>query len=546
MAASARPLDGVPFRGILEAVPDAYLILDPSFRVVAVSDAYLRATMTERGTIVGRGLFEVFPDNPDDPNADGTTNLRQSLQQVLSTGQANAMAIQKYDIRRPDGSGFEVRYWSPLNSPVLDQDGCVSLIIHRVEDVTEIVHLRGTEWITDQGFGTYEMGMELVVRSEELRRSNLEMEARDAARTEFLSRMSHELRTPLNAVLGFAQLLEIEAEVDSQREIAQQILMGGRHLLSLVNEVLDISRIEANLLRLSMQPVNLATITEEAISLISPLAETARVEITRVEIDPLLWVIADAQRLMQVLLNLLSNAVKYNRPDGTVELVAALSPGATCRIEVIDDGPGIKPEMLEDLFTPFERLGADVNQEGTGLGLSLSRGLIEAMGGRMDAVSAPGLGTTLWFELPVGVEPSTTVIMSPPRAYEVPVLPMRATSVLYIEDNLANLTLLQRIFQSRPQYKLFSAMQGSLGLQLALSMQPDLILLDLHLPDTSGESVLAQLRLDPQTREVPVIVISADASEDTRERVMRLGAKAFLAKPLDLKELFAALRLVGG
>jgi signal transduction histidine kinase len=262
----AHPLD---FRSLFESAPGCYLVLDPELVIVAVSDAYLHATMTRREDILGRGLFEVFPDNPDDPDATGVGNLRASLDRVRHGRVSDTMAVQKYDIRRPEaeGGGFEIRYWSPLNTPVLRADGDLAYIIHRVEDVTEFVRLqeRGTE----QQQRNARMEAEILQRSKELQAANRQLRAADAAKSEFLSRMSHELRTPLNAILGFGQLLQLDELSDQQHDSLDHILSGARHLLALINEVLDIAAIEAGGLQVSLEPVAAA----EAVMLMRPLAD---------------------------------------------------------------------------------------------------------------------------------------------------------------------------------------------------------------------------------------------------------------------------------
>jgi len=369
------------FRSLFEAAPGSYLALDPELVIVGVSDAYLRDTMTVREEILGRPLFEVFPDNPDDPEADGENNLRASLDRVRSDLVPNTMAVQKYDIRRPaaEGGGFEVRYWSPVNSPVLGPSGDLAFIIHSVEDVTRRLEAERA-----------------------LRDAKLEAERANQAKSEYLSRMSHELRTPLNAMLGFAQLLELEELTDEQRENLHFILNAARHLLALINEVLDIAAIEAGRLPLSLEPVPVAEVVAETISLIRPLADQHQVLLLSPSQVPGTHVMGDRQRLKQILLNLLSNAVKYNRQGGTVELGFEPAAGERLKVQVIDSGLGIPADAIDQLFVPFERLGHDESGvEGAGLGLPLSRRLAEALGGTLEVSSELGQGSSFWVELPV-------------------------------------------------------------------------------------------------------------------------------------------------
>jgi CheY-like chemotaxis protein/anti-sigma regulatory factor (Ser/Thr protein kinase) len=317
------------------------------------------------------------------------------------------------------------------------------------------------------------------------------------------------------------------------------ILKAGRHLLGLIDEVLDISRIEAGHLSISLEPVLLNEVIQEALDLIHPLAAKWNVRLGGAarEVGDR-YVLADRQRLKQVLLNFLSNATKFNRPGGTVSIAAEDAPGDRLRVNVTDTGPGIPPEKMGRLFTAFDRLGAEeTGVEGTGLGLALSKRLVEVMGGAVGVDSAVGLGSTFWVELPRVESPATGVA---PLATPVPASSTQGT-VLYIEDNLPNLRLVERLLAHRPGVKLLSAIQGGLGLELAREHRPGLILLDLHLPDIPGEKVLELLQHDPRTRQIPVVVISADATPGRIKQLLSAGAREFLTKPLDVKELLRVL-----
>jgi signal transduction histidine kinase/CheY-like chemotaxis protein len=518
-----RPLD---FESLFQAAPGSYLVLDPDLVIVAVSDAYLRDTMTVREQIVGRGLFEVFPDNPDDPGATGEHNLRASLDRVRRDHVPDTMALQQYDIRRPDadGGGFEVRFWSPVNSPVLEPGGELTFIIHSVTDVTELVR-----------------------RDKALLEAKEEAERANTAKSEYLSRMSHELRTPLNAILGFAQLLELEDLAEEQRENLHFILSAARHLLALINEVLDIAAIEAGRLPLSLEPVAVADVVAETVSLIRPLADQHQVLLVSPPQSPATHVTGDCQRLKQVLLNLLSNAVKYNRPGGTVQLGFEAAADERLRVQVIDSGLGIPEHALDQLFVPFERLGSEESGvEGAGLGLPLSKRLAEAMGGTLEVATVLGEGSTFWVELPVAEGPVQRAerqqeLETPAEAEPEP---ESALTVLYIEDNLSNLQLVERVLSRRPGVRLISAMRPQLGLELAAEHDPDLILLDLHLPDMPGQEVLRRLQAEPRTANVPVVVLSADARPTLIKELLSQGIRAFLTKPLDVKELLELLNTI--
>ncbi len=515
------------FRLLFESAPALYLVLIPDFTIVAASDAYLAATMTRREAVVGRGIFEVFPDNPDDPAADGARNLRRSLERVRDTVVADTMAIQKYDIRRPesDGGGFEERYWSPSNTPVVER-GTLRYIVHRVEDVTETVRAKA--------HGTaVEAELQLITAQAAQRAAEQATQAKNV----FLSRMSHELRTPLNAIMGFAQLMEMDRALPPEHaQGAQQILKGGRVLLELINEVLDIVRIESGRLSLSPEPVDSGEVAREAIALMEPLAAQREVTIAMTPAPPAGAPIvrADRHRLHQILINLLANAVKFNRHGGRVTIDFETPADGRLRISVRDTGPGIPPDKLELIFEPFERLDTASAVEGTGLGLPLSRALAEAMGGTIGVASRVDDGSTFWVELPVAAPSSAS---ASPQDESIGT-GARGT-VLYVEDNRSNVYLLERILQHRPGVALVHAGTGLAGVRLAQERRPDLILLDLHLPDVAGEEVLRQLWHHSATRRIPVVVVTADATPGLTRRLKIEGAAECVTKPIDVTRMLA-------
>ncbi|AHG40380.1 histidine kinase [Pseudomonas syringae CC1557] len=371
-----------------------------------------------------------------------------------------------------------------------------------------------------------------------------EAERASRAKSEFLSRMSHELRTPLNSILGFAQLLEMDSPA-SQRPQVGHIMRAGQHLLKLINEVLDIARIEAGHLSLSLEPVQLSNVLQETLVLVSPMAADATIELQA--LPPLsdeLGVVADRQRLIQVLLNLLSNAIKYNRPNGQVRIEVEQSAERVA-VSVVDSGYGIAPELLNQLFKPFERLNADPSVEGTGLGLALSKSMLEMMHGDLSVHSVRGEGCRFTLELPVvQVQKAALPTQRQPDLLPAPRPPARPAwhgKLLCIEDNLSSMALIETLLQRRPGIQLLSSMQGQLGMDLARQHAPQLILLDLNLPDIKGLEVLQRLRRLPATANTPVLMITADASDSTQRELKNAGATAVLTKPIQVPVFLALL-----
>ena len=388
---------------------------------------------------------------------------------------------------------------------------------------------------------------ELKRAQEEMRAAKEEAENANRAKSEFLSRISHELRTPLNAILGFGQLLGLEQLPPVQASSVDQILKGGRHLLDLINEVLDITRIESGGMELSLAPVDVATTLREALNFVRPLAEQYRVRFVPPELEGCPAVVADRGRLHQVLLNLLSNAVKYNREGGEVRVRCAPGGDAgTVRLSIADTGPGMTAAEIGQLFTPFQRLGAAQRGiAGTGIGLTISRSLVEAMGGTIGVESTPGAGSVFHVDLPAAPAdaplPATSCLDEGlPEAPETARQPA-LRQVLLIDDQSANVALIERVLEARDNLRLLTAADGLSGLAVARQNPLDLILLDLHLPDIGGDEVMRRLRLEPRLRDVPVVVLSADATRTQIDRLKALGAREYLTKPFRIRELLGAV-----
>jgi signal transduction histidine kinase/CHASE3 domain sensor protein len=505
--------------------------------LIADKEAMLELTLRTGGLI----LFELHADgyvrtrgdphligdlglSSDRPMALGWLRTKLSLDDPLGPpdGHLDQTGASRADLTVPTVDGQERRLevrWRAVTGDDGQQSG---LVVGVASDVTDRVR---------------------VQRAFELARDAAERANR--AKDEFLSRMSHELRTPLNAVLGFAQLLAMDGLDEEQRDSVEHILRGGRHLLALVNEVLDLARVESGSFALSIEAIELSTVVVEAVRMMRPIAVDAGIT---VEIDrdstTEVYVSADHQRLKQVLINLVSNGIKYNHTGGTVTIGLVRDQPGDVAIRVRDTGPGIPPRRMHHLFTPFERLGAEQTVvEGTGLGLALSHRLVQAMGGSLTLESTGPDGSTFVAQLPEAERPGKQATESESQLEFAggPLPDLHDVTVLYIEDNLANLSLVEELLRRAEAPAPLSAVQGRLGLELALVHQPDLILLDRHLPDMTGEEVLDQLRVDPRTAGIPVVVISADVMPGRGSALRDAGAVAFLTKPIDVEAFWSAV-----
>lgn len=557
------------FQAIFEDGPSLYMVLDPGLDIVALSNKYLEATKTKRHEIVGRNIFDVFPDNPDDPNATGVCNLRLSLQTVIETGEAHTMAIQKYDIRVPgdEGAKFVERYWSPVNCPVFGPNKELLYIVHRVEDVTDFVLIKQSESgptkDTEELYQQIDrMEREIFVRGQEMQKQNREMIAlnkellitRDQAiessqlKSAFLANMSHELRTPLGVILGMSELLACDDLSEDQKEVTSLIEQSARALLALVNDILDLSKIEAGKMIFDERNFSPAQMVHSYAALLQSAAAKKDLNLI-VEIDPSLSsnVLGDDQRVGQVLLNLLNNAIKFTE-KGSVKIevseIENSENNVHIRFAVTDTGIGISSEEASRLFAPFTQVDGSISRRfgGTGLGLAISKKLIELLGGTIGCQSEKGVGSTFWFVLPFkksGEEKS--VDSKDTVSYSV----NKGCKILVVEDQPIMQDLLRRQFDTL-QIVTDIVSNAEDGLEQLSANSYSLVLMDCHLPKMTGFEAARQIRkrekIDPSRRRIPIIAMTAGAMKGDREKCLESGMDDYLSKPYTLDELCEKLR----
>ena len=395
----------------------------------------------------------------------------------------------------------------------------------------------------------------LLIGTDNSVRKRVELELNEAmavadkanrAKSDFLSSMSHELRTPLNAILGFAQLVESgsPAPTPSQKRNIDQILKAGWYLLELINEILDLALIESGRLTLSAEPVSLVEVMLECRAMIEPQAQKRGIGMTFPQFDIPYFVNADRTRVKQVLINLLFNAIKYNKPGGSVAIECSQSQSDSIRISVRDTGVGLAPEQLSQLFQPFNRLGKESSaEEGTGIGLVVTKRLVELMGGTIGVDSVVGVGSVFWFEFSLTTAPKLEILEAELAALVRPAMldgtPLR--TLLYVEDNQANLELVEQLIARRADLRLLTAADGNLGIEFARAYLPEVILMDINLPGISGIEAMKFLRADPLTAHIPIIALSANAVPGDIEKGLEAGFFNYITKPIKVNQFMDAL-----
>ena len=495
-------------RSLIESSIDAIMTTDPSGIITDVNKQMEALTGCTRDELIGAPFKNFFTD-PDRAEA--------GIKRVLSEKK-----VSNYELtaRARDGKETVVSYNA---TTFYDRDRRLQGVFAAARDVTERKRL----------------DVELESAKSVAEKANL-------AKSEFLSSMSHELRSPLNAILGFGQLMESDSPppTPSQKESIAQILQAGWHLLKLINEILDLAKVESGQVPLSREPVLLAEVMPECQGMVESQAQQRGIKLTFPRFDIPYFVHADRTRLKQVLINLLSNAIKYNREQGTVEVKCTASTLVRIRISIKDSGVGLSPEQLAQLFQPFNRLGQEAGgEEGTGIGLVVAKRLVELMGGTIGVESTVGVGSVFWFELISVAEPRLSMEESKAATVAQPHVPREAGlhTLLYVEDNPANLKLVEQIIARRPNMRLLTAVNGNSGIEIARVSQPEVILMDINLPDINGFEALKILREDPVTAHIPVLAISANAMPHDIKNGLEAGFFRYLTKPIKVNEFMDAL-----
>ncbi|MFA9274926.1 MAG: PAS domain S-box protein, partial [Candidatus Aquirickettsiella gammari] len=505
-------------RSLIESNIDALMTTDPNGLISDVNQQMERLTGSTREELIGSPCKNYFTEPERAEAAIATVMQEGKVTNFELTAQAK------------DGKRTVVSYNA---TTFYDRERNLQGVFAAARDVTE---RKQTE-------------LALQVTNVELNLAIATAEKANLAKSEFLSSMSHELRTPLNAILGFAQLMASETPAPScaQKQSIDQILQAGWYLLKLINEILDLAMIESGRVTISQEPMSLMEVLQDCQAMIEPQAQKRNISMQFPHFDQLMYVHADRMRVKQVMINLLSNAIKYNRENGMVFVECKISSDSTIRVNVTDTGVGLSSKQLQQLFQPFNRLGQESSsEEGTGIGLVVTKQLVELMGGKIGVESEIGVGSVFWIELNASAIPKLpdfeiVEIVSQDEEQQTSKPEPEKRTLLYVEDNPANLALVEQLVARCPHLRLISAIDGHLGIQMARVYKPDIILMDINLPGISGLGALKILQRDPTTAHIPVMALSANAMPRDIENGKQAGFYRYLTKPINVDEFMSAL-----
>lgn len=504
-------------RDIAESASDWFWEMGPDFKFTYVSGRFYDVTGMKQEDVIGKSRLDIASKA-----LTAEEKEKWALHEELLE---NRLPIEDfaYHLVTPDNQSYYVEF---NGVPVYDKVGNFKGYRGAARDITQQI--------------AYQDNLEEAKR---------QAEVANKAKSEFISSMSHELRTPLNGILGFAQLLEMnpkKALDEQQTTYVHQILSAGNHLLRLINEILDLAKVEAGKVQLSMEPIMPVHVIQESLNILEALCQKYEVKLITDfdQVSPDLQISADLTRFSQIVMNLCSNAIKYNHKGGTVSITIIQDSDDWLKISFTDTGPGISPEHMEMLFTPFNRLEAEGSTtEGTGVGLSITQKLVELMSGQISVESTPGEGSTFWVKFKTLDEEVAPKEIENKKSYIQIPNQLAPCNVLYIEDNKENMQLVREIFEKFDGAELKWAETAEKGIEEALNNLPDMILMDLNLPGMDGFEALKELRRHKECQNLPIIALSANVRPETIERGKREGFNNFLTKPIDIPTLIHVINM---
>ncbi|VEB33311.1 ATP-binding protein [Legionella cherrii] len=562
--------DPIDYKSIFESAPGLYLVLDKEFTIIAASNNYLHATMVTREQIIGKNIFEVFPDNPEDPQATGVSNLNDSLNRVLKNKTHDTMAIQKYDIRRPSeqGGGYEERYWSPINLPVFDNHKKIKYIIHRVEDVTEYIQLKKTRYdqlkamealrtrAGEMEIEIYQRAQEIQVINKKLQIANYNLASLDQLKTQFFANISHELRTPLMLILGpIDTLLRDKTLAPSQVKRIQLMKENAHLLLKHVNDLLDIAKFDSGRLQINYYNIDFVHLIKRILSLFEADIEAKGLHLSY-SLPPKLCIQIDYEKIERVIINLLSNAIKFSPFHGTINLKLD-KKNAHAELSIEDNGPGIPSEYREAIFERFFQMEESMgHSEGTGLGLAIVKDFIELHQGKITVQQSKLGGALFIMQIPLNAPADQLVHGEQPvhKTIEIPRIVSQRKIVtkqlnrenhaqlplaLVVEDNSTMNEFLCELLSK--DYRIASARDGKEGLDMAIKLHPQIIITDIMMPNMNGIELVHAIRQHSSLLSTPIMIVTAKADEELCVRMLQEGAQDYMIKPFSTEEFKARI-----
>jgi signal transduction histidine kinase/CheY-like chemotaxis protein len=543
----------IDYKLIFESVPAGlYLIIDMEYNIVAVTDAYLEATFTERKNILGRYIFDVFPDNPINAKANGVNNLKQSFNHVVVFKETNIMPVQKYDIKKKNSDEFEERYWSPMNSPIFNKNNDLIYIAHRVKDVTEFVHAQKREQydhfeLKKMEHEIFDRNIQIGEQMRVLDRMNIELaKARDKAieavniKSIFIANISHELRTPLTGIIGACDLLNTRTyELTEQKNLLNMISESANLLLTVVNDILDISKLEAGKMSLNLENCNIHEIINNTLTIFMSPAKEKNINLkSNIENTVPVFNMCDPNRFKQIIFNLISNAIKFTPQNGQVTINVERKNDFIL-FEIIDTGIGINKDKQHLLFQPFSQINNSIKYSGTGLGLCIVKQLILLMKGEINFKSKINEGSTFWFTLPISSKGTSKLEQKKENKYDK----FNNANILFVEDTFIIQQLLRKqLSELNISFDIVSNGKEALDI-IKKNKQYDIIFMDCYMPIMNGFIATAEIRKLDNYKNTPIIAMTASSSPNDFDVCLKAGMTALLSKPFSLRQLHDKIKM---